>query len=162
MVGRSVIGTVLVTALLAVSPVEAQPSNAWVGSWRLDVDRSKFSPGPPPRSRTLRIEPVDGGQKITFDGINADGQPTHSEIITNFDGTEVPIRSAASPAKTVSTDVIRRLDERSFEARTRVDGKPTTTHIVVISPDGRTMTETITGANIRGQPVNNMLVFDRQ
>jgi hypothetical protein len=39
----------------------------WVGTWKLNVSKSKFSPGPAPKSQMLKQEPWEGGVKLTTD-----------------------------------------------------------------------------------------------
>jgi hypothetical protein len=159
----TVAGVALMATLLVASLVITQPTDPWLGTWKLNVTKSKFNPGPPPKSNTLRIEPVAGGsQKHTFDGVNAEGQTTHSEWVVKFDGTDVAVQAVAPPTKTVTTNAFRRLDDRSFEAIAKRDGKRTVTSRVVISRDGKTMTQTTTGTNAQAQTVNNTTIWEKQ
>jgi hypothetical protein len=165
MAGRNmtVRSVALMAMLLVASVAVTQPTDLWVGTWKLNLAKSKFNPGPPPKSSTLRIEPIAGGsQKHTFDGVNAEGQTTHSERVAKFDGSENPVQAVAPPAKTVATNAFRRLDDHSFEVIVKVDGKLTTTNRIVISLDGKTMTQTTTGKNAQGQTVNNTTVYEKQ
>ncbi len=156
-VGSALLGLIVVT-LVAV----AQPSDPWVGTWKLNLAKSKFNPGPPPKSNTLRIEPVaGGGQKHSFDGVNARGQTAHSERVTKVDGSEVPVQAALPAPTTVDTNIIRRIDGRSYEVVNKVDGKLTTTSRIVVSGDGKTMIQTTTGKNAQGVTVNNTVVWER-
>lgn len=158
-VGGLGLAGVLITGLVGL----AQSADPWLGTWRLNVERSTFNPGPAPKSNTLTIEVVAGGvQKHTFDGVNAEGQKTHSERQTKFDGADVPVQAAQPPNKSVVTQAFRRLDARSFEVQGKSDGKPTATTRVVISADGKTMTQTQTGTNAQGQKVNNVTVYEKQ
>jgi hypothetical protein len=43
-----------------------------------------------------------------------------------------------------------------------VNGKSTTTRRLVISPDGRTLTVTMTGTDTQGHAINNVVVYDKQ
>lgn len=165
MTGRNItIAGLALMALLTVTLVGvAQPTDPWVGTWRFNLAKSKFNPGPPPKSNTLRIEPVAGGSlKHTFDGVNADDQTTHSEQVAKFDGNETLVQAVVPGTKTVTARAFRRLDDHSFEVVAKVDGKPTTTTRVVISRDGKTMTQTATGKNAQGQTVNNTTVYEKQ
>jgi hypothetical protein len=40
-------------AVAALPQVGFAQSGSLIGTWRLNLDKSKFSPGPPPRSATL-------------------------------------------------------------------------------------------------------------
>src|SRR5437870_2364867 len=71
--------------------VMAADSN--IGTWKLNVAKSKFSPGPAPKSQTLKIEAWGtDGVKFTSDGIDADGKPTHAEFQAKYDGKFVPFK----------------------------------------------------------------------
>ena len=37
----------------------------WLGTWKLDVAKSKYSPGPAPKSLTLKFEATADGIKLT-------------------------------------------------------------------------------------------------
>ena len=141
----------------------SQSTDPWIGTWKLNVAKSTFNPGPPPRSNTVKIEDVaGGGQKQTFDGINAQGTPFHSERVTKFDGADVRLEAVTPQSTAVSTNAFRRLSDRSFEVIVRADGKVTSTSRIVVSSDGKTLTQTTTGSNAQGKPVDNTAVWDRQ
>ena len=52
------------------------------------------------------------------------------------------------------------VDDYSFRVVTQVNGKPTTTSLVVMSKDGRTKTETTTGIDTDGRPLKNVSIWD--
>ena len=49
-----------------------------VGTWKLNLAQSKYSPGPPPMSGTTKIVAVTGGIRLVADGVNDQGQATHA------------------------------------------------------------------------------------
>jgi hypothetical protein len=49
-----------------------------VGTWKLNVEKSKFNPGPAPKSSVLTYEAAGEGVKVTNEGVNAQGNPTKS------------------------------------------------------------------------------------
>jgi hypothetical protein len=49
-----------------------------VGTWKLNVEKSKFNPGPAPKSSVLTYEAVGEGVKVAVEGVNAQGNPTKS------------------------------------------------------------------------------------
>ena len=158
------VGGLAVACMLVATPVVlGQATDPWIGTWKLNLAKSTYSPGPPPKSNTLKIEVVAGGlQKHTFDGLNAQGQPTHSERLAKFDSTDVPVQAVQPPSQAVATNAFRRLDARSFEVVGKSDGKVAGTNRIVISPDGKTMTVTVVGTDAQGQKVNSTIVYDRQ
>jgi hypothetical protein len=152
---------VALAALLAVnSTAGAQSPDPWIGTWKVDLAKSTYSPGPKPTmAATVKMEPSEGGIKTTIDAVNPQGQPTHNETVGKFDGEDNPVKGAQAPN---TTTAYKRINERTFEALGKVDGKPTTTTKVAISADGKTLTATQTGKNAQGENVNNVIVANKQ
>jgi len=66
---------IAVTALAMGLVLVAADSN--VGTWKLNLSKSKFDPGPAPKGETLKIEAVGAdGIKFAADGTDAAGKPT--------------------------------------------------------------------------------------
>jgi hypothetical protein len=129
-----------------------------VGTWKLNLAKSKYSPGPAPKSQTLKLEAADDGVKYTADGIGPDGKPTHQEFTAKYDGKDYPFKGNPD-ADSIS---YKRIDANTVEAVTKQGGKTTVTAKVVISKDGKTRTLTMTGKNAKGQAVSNTVVYDKQ
>jgi hypothetical protein len=158
---RVVALSVALVALCTVSSA-AQPQSAdpWLGTWKGDLAKSTFSPGPkPPSAATVTIERSGTGMKTTIDGTDPQGKPTHTETVWSFDGKDNPVKGATVPNTTAA---YKRIDDRTFEVTSKVDGKPTMTTRVAISADGKTMTATQTGKNVQGETVKNVLVATKQ
>jgi hypothetical protein len=151
---------VAVAALVMGASARAQSSEPWVGTWKVNLEKSTYSPGPKPTAAaTVKIESSADGIKTTIDGTNPQGQPTHTETIGKFDGKDNPVKGAPAPN---TTTAYKRIDARTFEGMGKVDGKPTVTTRVVISADGKTLTATQTGTTPSGDPVKNVIVADKQ
>ncbi|PYN57593.1 MAG: hypothetical protein DMD92_13960 [Candidatus Rokuibacteriota bacterium] len=129
-----------------------------MGTWKLNVAKSKYSPGPAPRSVTLKVEPSGQGEKVTAEFVNADGTRTTSQYTANFDGKDRPLTGSAV-ADTVS---LKRIDARTTDRTDKKGGKVVQTLKRVVSQNGKTMTVTVKGTNAQGQAVNNVVVFDKQ
>jgi hypothetical protein len=96
------------------------------------------------------IERSGSGMKTTIDVTTSEGKPSHTETEWTFDGKDHPVKGASAPNATAA---YKRIDDRTFEVTSKVDGKPTTTTRVAISPDGKTMTATQRGKNAQGESV---------
>lgn len=156
----AVVFVALAALLAASSTARAQSPDPWIGTWKANLAKSTYSPGPKPAvAGTVKMEPSAGGFKTTIDGSNPQGQPTHTETVGMFDGKDNPVTGAPAPN---TTTAYKRIDGRTFEALGKVDGKPTITTRVVISADGKTLTATQTGKNAQGENVNNVIVADKQ
>ena len=153
--GVLVLGVVLGADIVKVS---AQATDARIGTWKLNVAKSKYSPGPPPKSLTVKVEPSGQGEKVTTEGVNAEGARTATSYTANFDGKDNPL--TGSPiADTVS---LKRIDARTTERTDKKGGKVVQVLTRVVSADGKTMTVTLKGTNAQGQAVNNVIVFEKQ
>jgi hypothetical protein len=156
------IAVVVVTlAFLVVGSIaRTQSSDPWIGTWKVNLEKSTYSPGPKPTvPATVKIEPSAGGIKTTIDGTTPEGQPTHTETVAGFDGKDNPVKGASAPNM---TNALKRIDDRTFEVMGKVDGKPAVTTRVAVSADGKTMTATQTGKNAQGENINNAIVLDKQ
>jgi hypothetical protein len=130
----------------------------WLGTWKLNTAKSKFKPGPAPKSLTLKFEATADGIKLTSDGVDSEGNPTHGEYVSKFDGKDVPW--TGNPDADAAS--ARKIDDNSYENVWKKNGKPAITAKVVVSKDGKTFTSSQKGTNAKGQAVNNAVVYDRQ
>src|SRR5262245_13918460 len=109
----------------------------FVGTWKADVAKSQYQPGPGPKSETLRFEPAGDRFKVSLDGVNQQG-PYHSEATGRFDGVDVPV-SAAPARQAVFTYAFRRIDDHTWDIVIKVNGQPRLLVHNVVSDDGKTM-----------------------
>ena len=155
---RSVGVFVGIVALVAASAASAQTTEPIIGTWKLDVAKSTYKPGPAPKSSTLTIEPAGKGLKAAIDAVNADGSPLKWGFTTMRDGKEeAPV--AGNPMFDVVTST-----RASATAGTNVykkAGKVVMTTNLAISSDGKTMTLTSTGTDAKGQAVHNVSVYTK-
>lgn len=149
------------TTPAADAPAPAPEARAakHVGTWNLNVAKSTYSPGPAPKSQTLKIEALgEDGIKYAADGVGADGKPTHSEFEAKFDGMEYEFKGNPD----ADTLVYKWIDANTLEASLKLKGKPTTTANIVISDDGKTRTVTQTGTDAQGRAVKIVSVYEKQ
>jgi hypothetical protein len=148
--------TVVVSALVLGSIAHAADNQ--VGTWKLNVAKSKYSPGPAPKEGTLTIESQADGLKFTIHGTDAEGKTVHMEFSPKYDGKDVPT-TGMPRADTIS---MKKIDDYTAETVSKKGGKPVMTVRSVVSKDGKTRTSTQKGTNAKGEKVNNTLVYDKQ
>jgi hypothetical protein len=146
-------------ALVSVGVVSAQAKDPAFGTWKLNVAKSKFSPGPTPKESTLTIEPDGPGRKVSVTGVAGDGTPVKWGYSGNFDRKENKITGNNPDADVV---MLRRISANATRTTFKKDGKQTLVNGVSVSGDGKTLTVAQTGVNAKGETVNNTLVFDKQ
>jgi hypothetical protein len=130
----------------------------------LNVAKSKFSPGPAPKSGTQTVTLVDGGLKVVADGVNSEGKKTHNEYTVKFDGKDYPEKPMIDGKPNPDgPDMIsaKKIDDNTYETTSKKMGKVLTTSRNVISKDGKTRTTTTTGKNAKGETVNNTVVAEK-
>ena len=146
-------------ALLFISASVWAAQDPLIGTWKLNLSKSTYSPGPPPKS-SLNTYGPHGQDRFTYDAVQVDAQGTslHVTFVADYDGKDYPI--TGDPTR----DAIfaERIDAYTTRTTNKKNGKITTASLRVISKDGQTMTLTTTGTNAQGQPVNNVTVYERQ
>jgi hypothetical protein len=151
---------VLLAAVVVLAlGVMSRAADINIGTWKLNVAKSKFSPGPAYKSQTLTVEAWgEDGVKYVAEGVDGTGKPMHWEFQAKYDGKDYPFKGNPD----ADSIAYKRIDAFTVEASTKLKGKPTTSTRVVVSKDGKTRTLTQTGKNAQGQDVNNVLVFEKQ
>lgn len=135
------------------------------GTWKVNLAKSKYSPGPAPKSNMQKIAAVDNGIKVTADGENSEGKKTHNEYTAKFDGKDYPEHPMLDGKPNQDgADMVawKKIDDYTYEATAKQKGKVLTTTRHVISKDGKSRTATATGKNAQGQTVNNVVVWEKQ
>jgi hypothetical protein len=123
-----------------------------VGTWKLDTAKSKYSPGPAPKSQVGIYEAVDNGLKVVSDRVEADGKMIHFEWTAKFDGKDYPVKG--DPGRDAVS--VKKVDDYTIDITNKKGGKVTTTIHAVYAKDGKSRTETVTGTNAQGQKVENV------
>ena len=150
--------SLVASSAVLVSGSTASAADNWLGTWKLNTAKSKFSPGPGPQSLTLRFESTADGIKVTSDGVDGEGKSMKGMYTSKWDGKDVPW--AGNP--NADTAAPKRIDANNYENVWKKGGKVTITAKAVVSADGKTLTTTQTGTNAKGEAVNSTAVYDRQ
>ncbi|MCU1334765.1 MAG: hypothetical protein JWO19_346 [Bryobacterales bacterium] len=145
---------VLLTAFVLV----AESQEAFYGMWKVDVSKSKYSPGPAPKSNMKKYEPWQDGFKATQDMVTAKGEKVHVEVVAKVDGKDYPGKGSPD----ADTYAFKKIDARTYEVTQKKDGKVTIVSKMVVAPDGKSRTINQTGKSAKGEPVNNLIYWDKQ
>jgi hypothetical protein len=142
------------------STARAQSADPWIGTWRINLDKSTYNPGPKPTvPGTVTMASTAAGLSTTISATAPDGKPFQQVMVGTFDGKDNPVKGAPTPN---TTTALKRIDGRTFEAMSKINGKPSVTTRISVSADGKTITATQTGTIAQGQTVNNVLVLEKQ
>ncbi|MGA2510312.1 MAG: hypothetical protein ABSG27_08765 [Candidatus Acidiferrales bacterium] len=155
-----IFATVVALSLVASGLLMAQ-SNSALGTWKLNVAKSKWVNVQAPKSETRTIEAQGNGAKYTFEGVAGDGSHFAWSFTTNYDGKDSAISGAGAP-NGGDTEALKRVDANTTTATTKKGGKVVQTTTAVVSNDGKVTTLTSKGTNAQGQPTSSTTVFDKQ
>ena len=146
-------------AALAITMIAAFGADNSIGTWKLNIEKSKYTPAPLPfKSLTTIREASDGGVKVTRTGVQADGAPFNSSYTVKFDGKPYPVTGA--PWDSIA---LKQVDANTFTGETKKNGgKYHTTVRLTVSKDGKTLTTVSKGVNADGVATSSTLVYDKQ
>lgn len=148
-------------SLLVVSAfsLAAEDADVQSGTWKMNPAKSKYNPGPAPKSLTVRVESDENGFKLDSDGVDANGQPFHAHFEAKFDGKDYPATGLPNGADTVS---VKRLNDHTIQSSQKKGSQLLMTVTVVVSKDGKTRTSTYEGKDTQGHAIHQVVVYDRE
>lgn len=148
-------GLILAVSLLASAACFA--ANPEMGTWKLNEAKSKFKPGT--TKNTMVVYEAAGDQvKVTVNGVNAKGKPTHNQWTGKFDGKNYPVTGDPnSDARSY-----KKINDRTMELTIWNRGRVVGTGRIVISADGKSRTVTTSGTDAKGNQFKSTAVYERQ
>jgi hypothetical protein len=149
--------TLLFLSLFFLSLSASAADDPFIGTWKLNLAKSKFTPGPAPKSQSLTYEPSGNGVKLTSNQVDAQGNSTPGGYTANYDGKDYPFTNPDA-----DTIALKRVDAGTVTATWKKAGKVTMTSRRTVSKDGKTLTIAQKGKNAQGQAVNYVSVYDKQ
>ena len=156
---KHIIAFVTMTVLLCATASRLPAQNPTLGTWKANIAKSKYNPGPAPKSMTRTVASEGDKVKYTFEGVAADGSPISYSFTVAYDGKDYPITGAApSGVDTVSG---KQSGPGSLESTFKKSGQPVFISRVKVSADGKVTTITQTSAPGAGS-INNTVVYEKQ
>ena len=140
----------VVTAADAPDPV--------LGTWKLDTARSKFTPGPAPKSQTRTYAETAQGTAMTFTGVAANGSSMSGQSTFKYDGKDYKITGSAD----YDTLSLKRLNGSTVRADLKKGGKVVGTTVRTLTGHGKVLTLASKGTGATGAPFDIVMVFDKQ
>lgn len=131
--------------------------NANMGTWKLNEAKSKIPAGAP-KNNTVVYEAAGDSIKVTVDGVDASGKPTHNEWTGKFDGKDYPL--TGDPQSDMRAYKV--IDPHTMELSNKKGGKVTLTGKIVISADGKSRTVTASETDAKGMKMKMSAVYDKQ
>ena len=154
-VGGVVLGLAIVLA--APSGIVLAQADPHVGTWVLNLEKSKYAPGTAPKSQRSVYSAAGKGIKVATTTVSATGT-ANTEYTAEFDGKDTPVKGNPD----WDTTALKRIDSHTIEFTRKKGGKVVQTARSTVAKDGKTRTVTVTGVNAQGQKLNTVAVYTKQ
>jgi hypothetical protein len=128
-----------------------------LGTWKLNVAKSKYKIGITPQSQTRVYEPSGERVKATIKTTHANGRTTTVEYVADYDSVEYPVTGSPD----ADTIALKKVAPRTAEAILSHAGQVMATVRRVISEDGKTMTIAYQGT-LLGERADYVAVYDKE
>jgi hypothetical protein len=147
---------VMALALLFMAASACFAANPHMGTWKLNEAKSKLQPGMGKNHTVVYTEQKDK-IKVTVDGVDKDGKPTHGVWVGKFDGKAYPSKGNLS----WNSASYKTVNDRTNEITTMKDGKVVWTGKITVAADGKSRTVTINGTDEKGKKFTSKAVYDK-
>jgi len=127
-----------------------------MGQWKLNEAKPKLVPGMG-KNKTVTYAEQKDKIKITVEGVDKDGKPTHSVWVGKFDGKAYPVKGNL-PYNSVAYRVV---NDRTNDITAMRDGKIGWAGQITVSADGKSRTVTINGTGADGKKFKGKVVYDK-
>jgi len=128
-----------------------------IGTWKLNEAKSKLTPDAGKNSNVV-YEDAGDQVKVTIDGTDKDGKPTHNEWTGKFDGKDYAV--TGDPKSDMRS--YKKTDDHTLAFTVKKDGKTTITGRIVVAADGKSRTVTANGTDAHGQKAHEKAVYCKQ
>jgi len=158
---KTFVKTALMAVLLTVgsAAVAAAPAaDPVIGTWQLNIAKSKFNPGPAPKSDTRIYAASEQGTVMTWTSVGADGKETVAKSTFKADGKDY----ALTGADNFDSLSLKQVDDHTVQSTQKKGGKVIGTTTRTVSKDGKVLTLTSKGTSATGVPYDNVMVYDKK
>lgn len=152
-----VVGT-MIAAGCGMAAVAADSPDPVVGTWTLNLAKSKFPAGTAPQSQTRTYTQSADGTSLSVTGVAADGAAVSQKSTFKYDGKDYPF--TGSPGWDALA--LKKVNGSTVNSTMKMGGKPIGTTVRSISDHGKTLTLTTNAKNAKGKKYHQVAVFDRQ
>jgi hypothetical protein len=150
---------VIALSLVAFSVVLAE-HDPFVGTWKLNLAKSTYVGQQAPKSVMKTVVAQGAAEKVTYEGVAADGSLLVYGYTTNLDGTDSPI--FGKQPNGADTVTIKRVNANTLTGFSKKSGRKIFTTKAVVSRGGKLLTQTTKGTNGEGQPISITTVWDKE
>jgi hypothetical protein len=138
----------------------ASAADGFAGTWKLNVAKSKYSPGPAPKAVTVVM--AEKGADLALSASGTDGADKPISVKYNMPMKGGPLVYTEGAPTSGATVAIKRPNANTLESATTLNGKETGTTSTVLAADGKSFTRTVKTTNAEGKPVHNTELYEKQ
>jgi hypothetical protein len=149
----------LAVCLVAPTLIKAD-TNAIVGTWKINLEKSTFPAGTAPKSLTRTITADGDNVTYSFDGTAADGSALKYSFTVKYDGKDYPITGVGPNGS--DHIALKQLNSHMTQGTLKKGDKVVATVTTTVSHDGKTATVSSKGTGPDGKPMKQTQVFDKQ
>ena len=157
---RSSIFAVAVVCLALAGSMFAD-STAFVGTWKLNLDKSKFPAGQAPKSLTRTVSADGDTLTYKFEGVGSDGAALTYGFASKLDGKDSEVTGTGMPYG-ADHIAIKQQNSHMTSATLKKGDKIVGTSTATVSHDGKTLTLTSKGTDANGKPTKSVSIYDKQ
>jgi VCBS repeat-containing protein len=150
---RIAVGAVAVSFIAATACFAA---NAHIGTWKINEAKSKL-PAAMGKNNTVVYTEEGDKIKVTVDGTDKDGKPTHSVWVGKFDGKAYPIKGNLA----YNSVGYRVINDHTNAIQALKDGKILWSGTITVAKDGKSRTVTIRGTGANGKKFSGKAFYDK-
>jgi hypothetical protein len=144
-------------ALCFIGAAVCFADNPNMGTWKLNEAKSKIPAGSV-KNTTVVYEAAGDSVKVTTDGTDKNGNPSHTEWTGKFDGKDYPLTGdPAADSRSYKT-----IDDHTMMLANKKDGKVVVSGRIVISADGKSRTLRTRRTDAAGKKATSSAVYDKQ
>ena len=131
-------------------------SSAQMGTWKLNEGKSKLVPGMGKNSTVVYSAEGDK-TKVTVEGVDKDGKPTHSVWVGKFDGKVYPVKGNL----TYNQVVYKVVNDNANDITALKDGKMMWSGQITVAKDGKSRVVTLNGTDADGKKFKAKVFYDK-
>jgi hypothetical protein len=159
---RTILTGTFAAAVLLISGLhglaEETAADPILGTWKLNLYKSKYVPGPAPRSQTRTYRQTPAGIFVTIETVDAQGHTLPPiEFAEKYDGKDYPVKGS----KVGDVVALTRVSDYLSEATMKHAGMVVAVTRRIITDNGKTLM-LIYRETSAEHPVDNVIVYDRQ
>jgi hypothetical protein len=155
--GRKMSLKTLLTGITLCTLLAAAAPDPILGVWKLNLARSRFNPGPAPRSQTRTYVETPKGIQVTIRSVGANGRSSTIAFPERYDGRDYPVQGS----EVADALALVRINDYMAEATMKHGSRVVASAKRLITDEGKTLVIDYKEPSPE-RPVDNELVYDKQ